>query len=311
MTNAATALAGGTGRGTQQRAPVSVETRTLDLGLEPLTGGQGDGDNITDWCLEQFRTVYADPNITKDGIWEYLYGVMHAPDWRERYHSDLQKNLPRIPFAADFEAFRIAGAELMELHVGFETCPEHSGVTPIVRRDTKTDSWFEVTACDGDVLLVRPWQSHQPQLDLESDSEPDSQTGLLPASLLRITSRMRLQANGTELWISETCRLVRIPPEAHDYTVSGRSPLKWACDTLKVAVDERTGIRKDPNGWHAWADDPFGLIRHLRRLVHLSVRSAEVIASLPPSLDGPHGPDALAATQVTAQAATTRPGEHC
>ena len=68
------------------------------LGLEGMTE---DTDNITDWCLSEFQTRYEDPSITKDDIWEYLYGVMHAPDWRKRYRNDLQRNLPRVPLAAD------------------------------------------------------------------------------------------------------------------------------------------------------------------------------------------------------------------
>ena len=94
--------------------------RLLDVD-DPESGSR---DNITDWCLEQFRDRYGQ-QITKDDIWEYLYGVMHAPDWRYRYRFDLQRNLPRIPLADDFEAFRRAGRELMDLHVGYETCSEY------------------------------------------------------------------------------------------------------------------------------------------------------------------------------------------
>ncbi|MXW59336.1 MAG: hypothetical protein F4124_07675 [Acidimicrobiia bacterium] len=81
-------------------------------------------DNITDWCLEQFHAHYGD-HVTKDDIWEYLYGVMHAPDWRERYKHDLQRNLPRVPLAADFEAFQAADRALMDLHVNYETVDEY------------------------------------------------------------------------------------------------------------------------------------------------------------------------------------------
>ena len=211
-----------------------------------------DSDNITDWCLDEFRTRYGDPGITKDDIWEYLYGVMHAPDWRERYRHDLQRSLPRVPLAADFEAFRRAGRELMDLHIGYETCPEWEGVDCLV------------------------------------DGFPDPKA-------YRIEDRMRwnrvrndegkLEVDRTELHVNGRCRLVGIPAEAQDYTVSGRSPLDWAIDSLRHKRDKASGITDDPNGWHAWADDPFELIRHLRRLVYVSVRSARIIASLPPSLE--------------------------
>ena len=75
-----------------------------------------------------------------------------------------------------------------------------------------------------------------------------------------------------------------IPKEAHDYTVSGRSPLQWAIDSLRVKHDRKSGITDDPNGWHVWADEPFNLIRHLRRLVSVAVQTTRMVNSLPPSL---------------------------
>ena len=86
------------------------------------------------------------------------------------------------------------------------------------------------------------------------------------------------------LAVNSRCGLVDIPAEAHDCTVSGRSPLQWAIDSLRLKHDKRSGIADDPNGWHAWADEPFSLIRHMRRLVRVSVETAQVVAGLPPSL---------------------------
>ena len=220
-------------------------TLDIDLPAEPT-----DDDNITDWCLEQFHGHYGD-HITKDDIWEYLYGVMHAPDWRERYKHDLQRNLPRVPLADDFEAFRAAGRELMDLHINYETCDEYP-LTCLV---------------DGEV-----------------------DTGEADDDAYRIDKRMRWAKNGKEtnrsvLEINHRCRLIDIPDEAHQYTVSGRTPLDWAIDSLRFKHDKPSGITDDPNGWHDWADEPFNLIRHLRRLTHLSVETARIVNSLPPSLD--------------------------
>ncbi|MCY4194753.1 MAG: damage-inducible protein, partial [bacterium] len=223
----------------------------LDLGLD--NSGPADTDNITDWCLEQFQARYG-AHITKDGIWEYLYGVMHAPDWRERYKHDLQRNLPRIPLAENFEAFRAAGRALMDLHINYETADEHP-VTCLV------------------------------------DGQPDE--GQADPAAYRIDGRMRWAKNGKQtdrstLEINHRCQLVNIPDEAHRYTVSGRTPLDWAIDSLRHKHDKPSGITDDPNGWHAWADEPFNLIRHLRRLTHISVQTARIVNSLPPSLPPPH-----------------------
>ena len=73
-------------------------------------------------AFDRFQDHYNDPTITKDDIWAYLYGVLHAPDWRNKYANDLRKDLPRIPFAADFRAFQKAGQQLIDLHLSYETC---------------------------------------------------------------------------------------------------------------------------------------------------------------------------------------------
>lgn len=57
-------------------------------------------ENITDWALEQFRSHYADPSITKWDIFHYVYAVLHHPEYRERYAANLRRELPRIPFVS-------------------------------------------------------------------------------------------------------------------------------------------------------------------------------------------------------------------
>ena len=65
---------------------------------------------------------------------------MHAPDWRERYKHDLQRNLPRVPLAADFEAFRTAGRELMDLHINYETVNEYPLICLVDNQEDEPDA---------------------------------------------------------------------------------------------------------------------------------------------------------------------------
>ena len=81
-------------------------------------------DNITDAALRQFRIHYRDSTITKDAIFDYVYGVLQAPGYRERFADDLTKELPRVPFAP-FNTFAEAGRELTALHLGYEYCDEY------------------------------------------------------------------------------------------------------------------------------------------------------------------------------------------
>jgi predicted helicase len=82
-------------------------------------------DNITDWALSEFRSNYK-PNktkrpITKDMIFNYVYGVLYDPIYREKYAQNLKREFPRIPFYADFWKWAGWGGKLLALHIGYET----------------------------------------------------------------------------------------------------------------------------------------------------------------------------------------------
>jgi predicted helicase len=76
--------------------------------------------HLKDAAVVQFRQHYSNDSITKEDVFHYLYGLLHHPAYRERYAASLKRELPRIPFAPDFNAFAIAGAELARLHVEYE-----------------------------------------------------------------------------------------------------------------------------------------------------------------------------------------------
>ncbi len=82
-------------------------------------------ENITDWALEQFRWHYEDDSITKWDIFHYVYGLLHHPDYRERYQANLKRELPRLPFTPEFWRFAKAGQRLSKIHVGYEDMPEY------------------------------------------------------------------------------------------------------------------------------------------------------------------------------------------
>ena len=82
-------------------------------------------ENITDWALTEFRTHYGDDTITKWDIFHYNYGLLHHPDYREKYEMNLKRDLPHIPYAEDFWGFANAGAQLADLHVNYESVPKY------------------------------------------------------------------------------------------------------------------------------------------------------------------------------------------
>lgn len=204
-------------------------------------------DNISDSALFAFRSRYGGgvSALTKDDIFYYVYGVLHSPEYRDRFANDLSKELPRVPLAPDFGAFASAGRELAELHLGYESCAEYPLTEHLNRRGL-------------------------------------SDTGGLQAGDCRIEKKMKFadRASKEALIVNSRLTLSGIPDAAHRYVVNGRSPLEWLIDRYQVKTDKQSGIVNDANAW--FADDPTRLVSAIQRAVHVSVESARVIESLPP-----------------------------
>ncbi len=96
-------------------------------------------ENITDWALSEFRTHYNDDTITKWDIFYYTYGLLHHPDYRQKYEMNLKRDLPHIPFTEDFWVFAEGGAALADLHVNYESAPKYDRLTYIETPDMQID----------------------------------------------------------------------------------------------------------------------------------------------------------------------------
>ena len=203
-------------------------------------------DNISDTALHAFRNHYRDDSITKDDIFDYIYGVLHAPSYREEFANDLSKMIPRIPFAPDFRAFTEAGKALADLHLNYETCEQY----PDLKVEPITPS-----------LL---WEEKPEHFRLGTRA-----------------MRFADKETKTTLTINEHVCLSGIPEEAHRYVVNGRTPLEWFIDRYKIKQDPNSGILNDPNGWF---ENPRDLITAIERIVHVSVESTKIIENLPSKL---------------------------
>lgn len=91
-------------------------------------------ENISNWALEQFQSNYSDETITKEDIFNYVYGVLHNPEYRKKYELNLKREFPRIPFYDDFRKWAAWGKDLMELHINFEEVEQY----PLIKTDIDT-----------------------------------------------------------------------------------------------------------------------------------------------------------------------------
>jgi predicted helicase len=167
-------------------------------------------DAITDWALGAFRDHYGDAAITKEDVFWYVYGILHSPEYKQRFGTDLKKMLPRIPFAQDFWAFSKDGRKLGEWHLNYETIEPY----PL------TEEAKRLVMEGGDYRVKK-------MVFGKKEGKPDKSV----------------------IVFNEHLTLRDIPLETYEYVVNGKPALEWIMERYAVTVDKASGIKNDPNAW--------------------------------------------------------------
>ena len=216
-------------------------------------------DAITDEALRVFREAYpyaflgrykkdGGDELSKEDVFYYVYGILHSPEYRRRFASNLQKELPRIPLAADFAAFSRAGRALAELHLNYES--------------------------------VEPWGS----IEEEGDSANPGRTVKMRFGKCEKTKDNPKGVDRTVLHVSEGMALRGIPEEAYGYVVNGRPAIEWLMDRFQVRTDKASGIVNDPN---EYSDDPRYIVDLVKSVVTVSMETLNIVNMLPPLRERP------------------------
>nr|WP_254435295.1 type ISP restriction/modification enzyme [Pandoraea communis] len=202
-------------------------------------------DGITDVALANFRQHYNDESITKEDIFYYVYGVLHSPEYRERYAADLKKVLPRIPYAPDFKAFSQAGRKLADLHLNYET--------------------------------VEPWP-------VQEDAKPKGDLNDLAyyrVEKMRFASLGGRNKDKSGIVFNSRITLRGIPLQAYDYVVNGKSAIEWVMERYQVSTDKDSGIKDDPNDWCREHNDPAYILNLVKRVIRVSMETVAIVSALP------------------------------
>lgn len=77
-------------------------------------------DNISDWALTKFITHYKLKSISKEEIFEYIYGILHFPIYLSKYELNLQRDFPKIPLYEDFYKWQSWGKTLISIQLNYE-----------------------------------------------------------------------------------------------------------------------------------------------------------------------------------------------
>ncbi|WP_263466846.1 type ISP restriction/modification enzyme [Mobiluncus curtisii] len=89
------------------------------------------------------------------------------------------------------------------------------------------------------------------------------------------------ESDRTRLVYNDWLTFTNIPSAANEYKIGGRSPLEWMIDRYRISVDKASGIVNDPNDYCREIGDPAYIANLIPRLVTVSVRTQELVRSLP------------------------------
>ena len=238
-------------------SPTSGSEPDLFADLATASESRADGEATASF-LDFSRPIGDQIPVILDG-YRRVDNVTDATlaSYRERYEDDLKKMLPHIPRAAGFHTYASVGRELADLHVNYER--------------------------------VEPYPSVQEEASLHAPADPWERYRIGERKM-RFPKLGRRDKDFTRLEYNDYVTLTGIPAEAQGYSISGRSPLEWVIDRYHVKTDKASGIVNDPNDFLREQGRPDAVVDLIKRLVTVSMRTQELLATLP-KLEIPEGAD--------------------
>jgi predicted helicase len=237
------------------------------------TSKQEIGAGVLNSALKAFFANYPSvPSaaITKEDLFYYIYGLLHSPDYRERYRDNLSKELPRIPAVKkfeDFQAFSQAGRDLAHWHLDYETVDCYPVTVQLADGSTGT---VDKRGAKQDKLLKKLKDDQFYVRKMKFAKTKDPETGK------SVNDRSTVIYN-------DFITVKNIPLEAYDYVVNGKSAIEWVIERQAVTTDKDSGIVNDAN---LWATETMNNAAYplelLFRVITVSLETNRIVKSLPP-----------------------------
>ena len=238
-------------------------------------------DGVTDWILKEVRNRFGGSRaITKEHIFYYVYGLLHSPQYRERFADDLKKSLPRIPIVdnvQDFMAFYKAGKELADLHLNYE-----QGIN------------VQATGQDGDYAFfaTMPMLAHRflgvkvsGDIDIWEREWTDDTYQHFAVEKMKFAKvrdeNGKLVPDKSKIIYNGHITIESIPLKAYEYIVNGKSAIEWVMERYAVTIDKASQIKNDPNDWSREHEQPRYILDLLLSVIILSCQTVDIIKSLP------------------------------
>ena len=230
-------------------------------------------DAVSDYILKQARTQYSEPKIKKEDIFYYVYGFLHCEEYRTEFAADLKKMLPRIPLvdtADDFWAFSKAGRKLAEIHLNYEQAEPYRCLI-VSSKSTSADlPLFGIAAGENRAFF--------------SAEAPETlykvrQMRFAKKQVKAANGKMKTEDDKTRIVYNDKITIAKIPLEAYEYVVNGKSAIEWIMERYAITTDKASGIVNDPNDWALEHNDPKYIFNLVLRIITVSLETMKIVKS--------------------------------
>ncbi|WP_018980974.1 type ISP restriction/modification enzyme [Saccharibacter floricola] len=210
---------------------------------------------LTEVGLAHFQEAYPEEEISKEDVFFYVYGLLHSPEYRQKYATSLSKELPRIPRVKTAEAFRQfsqAGRTLAVLHT------EYDAQKPYHDPDTSENVHITSAGSEEETFHVQ-------------------QMAYAPKKGGKAREKDR-----TTLIYNPHVTVTNIPEEAYDYIVNGKPALDWVVERQCISTDKKSSITNDANRWAIEEmHNPRYPLELFLKVVTVSLKTMKVVKTLP------------------------------
>jgi Predicted helicase len=170
--------------------------------------------NITDKALNHFQKTLNDNSITKEDIFYYVFGVLSAPSYVEKFKNNLSKELPRVPILENFKEISELGKQLAKLQLAYQRY-----TSAIVMKEKEKPNLPEYS-----------------NLTITADEN----------ALKDYVEKVQLDKKDREITINGKIKVQNIPEFAFECKVGNYPPIEWISKYLVKEEDKDTGIIWDP-----------------------------------------------------------------
>tara|TARA_X000000950_G_scaffold289061_1_gene409461 strand:+ start:426 stop:5255 length:4830 start_codon:yes stop_codon:yes gene_type:complete len=198
-------------------------------------------------ALELFQKKLNNKKIKYEDIFYYIYALFHCEEYKNKYHNNLTKEIPRIPISKSFEKFAEIGKKLADIHLNYEELYKDHNLEIIYKNK------------DSNKNLKKYYQTEN----------------------IKFKGKQR-NPDKTEIIFNNNITITKIPLEIYNYTINGKSAVEWVMERQKITFNEETKISNNANNYaNETRQDSEYILKLLISVINLSLETLKLIKKIP------------------------------